>query len=142
MKMLVVTTGQFSLQCMDSKQVIHSARPCVIFQTEYLSNRLALKQWRMLAHLKDEATDEEFVEYLKESGSDRELAIQSFIAAFGADAKIDLPPVKADTKVDPATPVQPVLTPVPPPPPAADGGTAPETPPPPPPPTGKGSSKK
>lgn len=100
-KMLVATTGEFSLQCMDSKQVIHSSRPCVITPTEYLQNRLALKQWVMLAHLKDEATDEEFVEYLKECGSDRDLAVESFVSAFGVDAQVVLPPVVSKTEKSP-----------------------------------------
>lgn len=82
MKILCETTGEFELVDYDQSQlVIQSTRPTVAKPSTFISTRAAVQQVRILGNLSDEATDEEFANYIKESG-DLKLAISSFLEAF------------------------------------------------------------
>jgi hypothetical protein len=85
-KALIETTGRFGLIDISGGQTVRSRRPNVVIYTHFLQQRFAIKQIRVLCStLKEEATDEQFVAYLKESDGDVELATKSFLAAFDAE---------------------------------------------------------
>lgn len=84
-KLLVETTGDFMLVDYDQKGlVIEHSRPTVTNPTTFVQTRTSLGQLRVVAELTDEATDEEFAKYVKESDGDIELAVDSFKTAFAA----------------------------------------------------------
>ena len=83
-KCVVETTGDFQLLD-EILQHVPAFRPAVVKMTHSFQRHLGNAQIRILvADLKDEATDEEFVNYLNESGGDKELAVASFAAAFSS----------------------------------------------------------
>ncbi len=83
MKVLIETTGDFQL--LDYNQarglVIRADRPTVSEQNEFVHSRAAIGQIKVLGQINDEATNEEFDGYWKDSG-DRELAISAFLDSF------------------------------------------------------------
>lgn len=93
MKVLCETTGQFGLH--HDGQSIEANRPAVIDMTEFFGARAAIGQIRTLGTLRDEATNKEWLQYWKESDGDRELAVESFLSAFGSVTKA--PKKKAST---------------------------------------------
>lgn len=84
MKILCETTGDFMLADLANGQSIVSTRPCVVTKTGFTDQRSMIGQIRKLADLTDEATDEEFAKYVQDS-EDMELAVESFVAAFGVE---------------------------------------------------------
>ena len=66
---------------------IDAYRPSVVRASDFISNRAAAGQVRILGQVNDEATDAEFEEYLNESNRDVELAVNSFLATYGEDTK-------------------------------------------------------
>lgn len=83
-KKLVETTGDFLL--VDYQQgslVINNDRPTVVEDTTFVSARAAANQIKVLANLDDEATDEEFAKYWRESDKDPRLAIDAYLSSFG-----------------------------------------------------------
>lgn len=85
MKQLVETTGQFELVDFENGTIIQADRPTVVVPTTFTSARAALGQVRFLANLKDEATDEEFAEYVKQTPDDIDFAIEAFKSAFSPE---------------------------------------------------------
>lgn len=80
-KILCETTGNFGLY--HGNQAIEPGVPAVIERTEFFDARTMLGQVSILSNLRDEATNEEFKQYWKEAEGDRELAVASFLSAFG-----------------------------------------------------------
>lgn len=63
--------------------VINSKRPTVVTNTPFVKEHISDGRFDLLASkLPDEASDEEFAEYFKESEGDKELAVESFVASF------------------------------------------------------------
>lgn len=86
MKLLIETTGDFLLLDPSSGLEIHWNRPTVSPMTNYIQHRMAFGQLNVIANdLGDDATDEEFEKYFLDSKRDQDLAVQSFIAAFGPE---------------------------------------------------------
>lgn len=84
-KLLVETTGEFMLVDYDQKGlIIEHNRPTVTEPTTFVQTRTSLGQLRVVAELTDEATDEEFAKYVKDSDGDIELAVDAFKTSFSA----------------------------------------------------------
>lgn len=83
MKHLVETKGHFMLIDPVSGQEIPAQRPAVVEFTSFFQHRTAMDQIRILAEdLEDSATDEAFVDTLKESEGDVDLAVEAFKSEF------------------------------------------------------------
>lgn len=84
MKILAELTGQFLLLDPHNGALLEPYRPHVMASTHFISQRSSLGHIKILAtNLSEDATDAEFATYWAESAGDRELAINSFLAAFG-----------------------------------------------------------
>lgn len=94
MKMLVETSGQFQLQDMNVNPLISAHRPTVVENTNFVQHRVALDQIKILGKLKDEATNEDFMGYMKDS-EDVALAVASFMSKFGLE-ELPAEPVNPD----------------------------------------------
>lgn len=81
MRMIVETTGDFQLVDAETGFLVRFDRPSVPPVTSFIQ-AMAGSKLRILGNVSDEATDEEFEVYLKESGGDVKLAMASFISAF------------------------------------------------------------
>ncbi|MDR3436429.1 hypothetical protein [Telmatospirillum sp.] len=85
---LVETIDSFQLVD-NSNQLIPSNRPAVVEMGHFFQARAAMGQIRLVAgELKDTATDLEFLKFWRESAGDRELAIESFLSAYGSKAVV------------------------------------------------------
>lgn len=81
------TTGDFQLVDYGNEgRIVPAFRPAVATLTSFLSQRAAAGQLRVIANVSDEATDEEFVAYLKDS-EDVSLAIAAFTDAYSVESK-------------------------------------------------------
>ncbi|MBN9548149.1 MAG: hypothetical protein J0H31_04500 [Alphaproteobacteria bacterium] len=86
-KLLAETKGSFQLHDLAHKgQRIQARRPSVVENSHFIQDRIGRGQVRIIAELKPHATDEDFVGYRKESEGDDQLAIDAFLAEFGAEA--------------------------------------------------------
>ena len=83
MKILVETTGEFQLVDPFTAELIPSHRPGVVTATQFVEGRCARGEVKVLAQLQDNATDEEFVNYWKESP---EIAVDAFKSEFAPEA--------------------------------------------------------
>ncbi|RWN60209.1 hypothetical protein [Mesorhizobium sp.] len=85
-KLLAETKGSFQLHDLAHKgQRIHARRPSVVENSHFIQDRIGRAQVRIIAELKPEATDAEFIGYMKESDGDMQLAIDAFLAEFGTE---------------------------------------------------------
>jgi hypothetical protein len=98
MKILAQTLGTFQLLDNLTGDLIPASRPAVITKTSFTTARAAIEQVRILAELKDDATDAEFRKHWEEAGGDYDLAVQSFLSAYGADPAVEV----AETEAQPA----------------------------------------
>ncbi|TPJ51676.1 MULTISPECIES: hypothetical protein [unclassified Mesorhizobium] len=90
-KLLAETKGSFQLHDLAHKgQRIHARRPSVVENSHFIQDRIGRGQVRIIAELKPEATDEDFVAYVKEAEGDMQFAIDAFMAEFGTEA-VDQP---------------------------------------------------
>lgn len=97
-KALVETTGSFMLVDPQGMQSIPSHRPCVVKVTSFLQPQVLNDRVRVFGQLRDDATDEDFVEALHGS-KNQSVAVEAFLAEFGIDALQDLADrVDADEK--------------------------------------------
>ncbi|WP_375264187.1 hypothetical protein [Palleronia sp.] len=82
-KHLVETSGAFELVDFTyNQQIVDAFRPSVVEMSIFLSGRVANGQVRILGKLSENATDEEFLGFWRESKTP-EQAIDSFLSAFG-----------------------------------------------------------
>lgn len=93
-KLLAETKGSFQLHDLAHRgQMIRAHRPCVIENSQFIQARTSAGQIRIIAELKAEATDEDFVQYWKEAKGDAQFAIDAFLAEFGKEA-VEAPKAK------------------------------------------------
>lgn len=85
-KILAETKGSFQLMDIAESQLLPAHRPAVVISSNLIQDRIGRSQVKVLGELKAEATDEDFAEYLKEADGDHQLAVDSFLAEFGANA--------------------------------------------------------
>lgn len=84
-KLLVETTGDFELVDFDQNgAIVAHDRPSVVVPTTFIHTRTSIGQIRVLDTLTDEATDEEFAKYVKDSDGDIELALSAFKTSFSS----------------------------------------------------------
>jgi hypothetical protein len=84
MKLLVETTGPFQIYYPIPEQFARADRPCVITQSNPMSVAIAEGKLKLLGTVNDEATDEEFLAFLKDSKG-KDLAVASFLSKFSDD---------------------------------------------------------
>lgn len=108
MKNIVKTTGDFSLRDTTHRLIdIKMKRPTVVFPTPFVQERIATGALELLGVVNDDATQEEMLEYLKESEGE-ELAIASFLSAFPVEKpSIVPPPIPAPAEAKPAQVAKP-----------------------------------
>lgn len=81
-KIIVATTGPFALMDFSTGDEAHHARPSVVTKSQFINQRQGLGQLKVLSNvLRAEATDAEFVKYLKDS-EDENLAIAAFVEKY------------------------------------------------------------
>ena len=85
LKILAETRGPFQLSDIALGQLLPAHRPGVIISSNFVQTRIGANQIKVLGEVKAEATDADFVSYLKEADGDHQLAIDSFLSEFGAD---------------------------------------------------------
>ncbi|RWM90005.1 MAG: hypothetical protein EOR84_22615 [Mesorhizobium sp.] len=103
-KLLAETKGSFQLHDLAHKgQRIHARRPSVVDNSHFIQDRIGRAQVRIIAELKPEATDADFVGYMKESDGDMQLAIDAFLAEFGKEV-VDAPEGKKKRAAKPKNP--------------------------------------
>lgn len=83
MQNVVKTTGDFSLRDTTHRQVVEikMMRPTVVKPTSFVQERIATGALVVLGVVDDEATQEELLNYIRDS-EDEELAVAAFLAAF------------------------------------------------------------
>ena len=81
MKLLVETTGPFQIYYPVPEQFARADRPCVVTQSSAMSVGIASGKLKLLGTVNDEATDEEFLAFLKDSKG-KDLAVASFLSKF------------------------------------------------------------
>lgn len=88
MKLLVETTGSFMLKDPSTGDEIDNAHPSVVKRSEFIQSRTAMGQINIISvDLQEEATDAEFQKFWKECKGDKELAVESFLSAWGKAQK-------------------------------------------------------
>lgn len=103
MKALVETTSNIMLIDPLTGDIVEWNRPSVITWSSFMDGRVGARKAKVLcAKLKEETTDQDFIDHLKASDGKLELAVASFISSFADDA---LPPGEV---VDAAPVDQPV----------------------------------
>lgn len=86
-KILVETVGSFQLVDHDrSNPVMRHEGYTVVQCTDFVTYRISLGQVTIVAELKDEATDAEWLRYLESSDNDLDLAREAFLSTFGKSA--------------------------------------------------------
>lgn len=102
MKLIVETTGPFSLQDSLDGQYIDMNRPAVAIGSVFVQKQIGRGQLRTIGQVNDEATDLEFFEHWNACADEdtgeiiKALAVESFISRFPVDTSE--PPVKAKPK--------------------------------------------
>lgn len=84
MKLLVQTRGEFQLLDMEGAApvVIRYAGCTVVAPTNFVKAQIAEERLDLVGKVNDEATDEEWLKYVEDSGGDVELATSSFLSNF------------------------------------------------------------
>ncbi|HQT78087.1 MAG TPA: hypothetical protein PLD10_13615 [Rhodopila sp.] len=96
-KAIIRTTGSFILMHIRTGETVEMSRPTVHLCDDWVRNQVMFKQIVILADdLPDTASDAEFVEWLKESKGDADLAVASYASKFRPEA--EKPPVKEPAK--------------------------------------------
>lgn len=81
-KNIYETTGAFQLVGSSRAEHVPHNRPAVLESSHFTQKFQSTGALNVLGTVNDEATDEEFAKYWAESKGNRDLAVQSFIAAF------------------------------------------------------------
>lgn len=96
MKLLVKTTGSFMFVDPNNGAEVSPTRASVVSNTGFIQERVARGELKVLCNtLRDESTDKEFQHFYDESSGDTQLAIDSFIAAYGQEPEVDVEREKA-----------------------------------------------
>lgn len=83
MKLLVNPTGPHMYMDMNHGQVIHSHRPSVVQNSQYIQTLLAAQKIENLSvKVQDEATDEDFNKFFLESDRNVDLAVSAFLSKY------------------------------------------------------------
>lgn len=111
MKVLVETTSNIMLLDPNTGDAIDDVVPTLTVWTAFLEARTGLGQVRVLHRgFTEEATNKEWLDYLKESNGNLDLAIPAFVSAFGLQDTpgSKKPAVVVEQKVDEIAPSKPI----------------------------------
>ncbi len=86
MKYLVETTGDFMLIDPDGTQIRHDGYS-VVKHSPFIQERVVAGQIRTVAEVNDEATDTDWLDYVKDSDGDLDLALASFVSTYPTEGK-------------------------------------------------------
>lgn len=95
MKLIVTTTGSFSLMDFTQKVDINKGKPTVVKSTHFIQERLGMGHLKLLAQISDDATQEEMLAYLTDSEGDVELAVAAYLSKFDEPTPAAAPKAKA-----------------------------------------------
>lgn len=86
MKILVETSGPFQLMNSAQEELIRSEGLTVVHKSQFWGEHLSEGRVLIRAQVNDEATDAEWLDTLRESDGDEELALASFLDRFPVTA--------------------------------------------------------
>jgi len=86
-KILVKVKGKFT--CLVENDFVPAFRPAVVADCNKYKQLVDEGKLKPLAELKDEATDQDFVDFIASHDGDVETATENFLAKFGIDASDD-----------------------------------------------------
>ncbi len=87
MKILVETTGAFQLLHPELHEHVRRHGKTLIEKSQWAHEKTSIGQLRVVAQLNDEASDAEWLDTVKDSDGDEELALASFQDRFPVDAE-------------------------------------------------------
>lgn len=107
MKALVETISNTILMDPLTGDLVEWNRPSVVSWSSYMEGRAGARQIRVLSpHLRDETTDQDYVDNLKACDGKAELALESFLSVF---AVVEEPLSKVEaTLIEPKVDIAPV----------------------------------
>lgn len=88
MKLLVETSGAFSLNDSMDSQYVDMNRPCVVLRSHFMNRHIGKGAVIVLSQLSDAATDEAFLDCWSQSKGDKDLAVAAFAAEFPVAGKV------------------------------------------------------
>lgn len=98
-KILVETKGSFMLQDITTGCEVEHDRPSVVLASPFIDQRIAKDQLKLIeGDLQPEATDAEFVKFLKESDGKIDLAVDSFLSKYKVGAEVEKPAPRGGRK--------------------------------------------
>jgi hypothetical protein len=97
MRLLVETAGAFQLNDSQTRTLIRATGHTVVVQSPFVEQRCALGQLYVAAQVNDDATQEEWLAFVKECEGDTTLAIESFKSKFPLTAPSS-EPAEPETK--------------------------------------------
>ena len=87
MKLLVSTTGSFQLMNSAQEELVRPDGLTVVQKSMFWSEFISLGSVEVHGQVNDEATDAEWLETLRESDGEQDLALASFLDRFPVDAQ-------------------------------------------------------
>lgn len=98
MKVICKTTGSFMLvDYSNGGQTVKAGGAHVVTMTPFINSRAMIGQLQFMGEVTDEATDEELQAFIKDSDGDLDLAVSSFLGAYGLTAAEPTPKGKKTT---------------------------------------------
>jgi hypothetical protein len=88
MKLLVETSGAFQLLDNDNGQLIRFEGYTVVVRTSFVDRFAMFGSIKFICEVADEATDAEWLAYVKDSDGDLALALESFKASFPPEGAV------------------------------------------------------
>lgn len=99
MKLLIATTAAHLYVDPTNGMVVEPFRPTVVPNSQYIAVLMAANKVELIAKdLDDDATDEEFEKFFKESDNKADLAIDSFVSKYSTAPKVEKGPAPTATK--------------------------------------------
>lgn len=87
MKILVETNGPYEYMVMQTGDYVRADGPTVVTSCSFIDMKIAKGDIILREALLDEATDEEYISYFRESGN-HELAMSSFLSKYGVNSSV------------------------------------------------------
>jgi hypothetical protein len=86
-KALVENVGAFEYLIPESGEYIRFQGATVVRMTGFISSKIATGQVRLVGALTKDATDDEYIKYIRDSGGNHALASASFLSKYGVSAE-------------------------------------------------------
>lgn len=115
MKCIVETTRDIMLIHVHTNESIHSHRPTLCKETDWVHSQISLRNLRILARdIPDSVTDLDWLESLRACDGDVDLAVSSFVAELNKPTMREGEPANPEgvfKELPPADPVSEVISP-------------------------------